>query len=235
MKLSQRLQAIADLVDKGSCVGDIGTDHGQLPCYLVEEGIALRVVAADINALPLAGAQKRITELGLDAQISTRLGNGLSILEPGEVEVVTISGMGGSLMTDILHAGETVVSALKQLVLQPNLAAHLLRRWALENEWHIEQEKLLYEEGRYYVVLALRPGAGAQLSEAELWLGPQLIAARDPLLSAFVRKEWQAERIILEQVTRSDSDEARQKQQRLETKWENIREVMRCQFGVEIL
>ncbi len=168
MKLSQRLQAIADFVDKGSCVGDIGTDHGQLPCYLVEEGIALRVVAGDINALPLAGAQKRITELGLDAQISTRLGNGLSILEPGEVEVVTISGMGGSLMTDILHSAEAVVSSLKQLVLQPNLAAHLLRRWAMENEWHIEQEKLLYEEGRYYVVMALRPGAGAQLSEAEL-------------------------------------------------------------------
>lgn len=36
MKLSQRLQAIADLVDKGARVGDIGTDHGQLPCYLVE-------------------------------------------------------------------------------------------------------------------------------------------------------------------------------------------------------
>ena len=235
MKLSQRLQALADMVDKGCCVGDIGTDHAQLPCYLVEKGIARKVIAADINALPLAGAQKRITELGLDAQISTRLGNGLSILEPGEVEVVTISGMGGSLMSDILQAGEAVVRSLKQLVLQPNLAAHLLRRWAVEHGWHIEQEKLLYEEGRYYVVIALRPGAGAELSEADLWLGPELIAARQPLLVEYVRKEWQAEKIILEQVAKSDSDEARQKRQKLEAKWENIREVMRCQFGVEIL
>ncbi len=85
------------------------------------------------------------------------------------------------------------------------------------------------------MVIALRPGAGAELSEADLWLGPELIAARQPLLVEYVRKEWQAEKIILEQVAKSDSDEARQKRQKLEAKWENIREVMRCQFGVEIL
>ena len=36
---------------------------------------------------------------------STRLGNGLQVIAPGEVDVVTIAGMGGSLMLDILDAG----------------------------------------------------------------------------------------------------------------------------------
>lgn len=235
MKLSQRLQAIADLVDKGARVGDIGTDHGQLPCYLVEKAIAPRVIAADINALPLAGAQKRIAESGFTEQITTRLGDGLTVLKPGEVDTVTISGMGGSLMTEILEASAEVVCALKQLILQPNLAAHLIRRWAAAHDWHIEQERLLYEDGRYYEVLSLRPGKGRELSEAELWLGPELLSERHPLLVEYVRRDWLAEKAILAQVAKSDSAEAKEKAQRLTEKWQHIEEAMRCRFSVEIL
>ena len=36
IKLSQRLQAIAQFVPQGAQVADIGTDHGFLPCYLVQ-------------------------------------------------------------------------------------------------------------------------------------------------------------------------------------------------------
>ena len=40
MKLSSRLQAIADFVPQNSIVGDIGTDHGYIPAYLIEKGIS---------------------------------------------------------------------------------------------------------------------------------------------------------------------------------------------------
>ena len=215
MKLSKRLQAIALLVPPGSVVGDIGTDHGQLPCFLVQQGICPRAVACDVNAQPLAGARRLIAEMQLAEQVETRLGDGLSVLQPGEVETVTISGMGGALMTELLTNSPAVVSALSALVLQPNLAANLLRQWAVEQGWHIAAEELVYEDGRYYEVLGLKPGPGAALSEAELWLGPRLLAERHPLLPAYVQAEWAAEERVLEALQQSQTPEALFKRDRL--------------------
>ena len=45
MKLTNRLQAAADLVPVCESMADIGTDHGYLPIYLVQEGRARRAIA----------------------------------------------------------------------------------------------------------------------------------------------------------------------------------------------
>ena len=127
IKLSQRLQAIADLVPTGAKVADIGTDHGFLPCYLAQSGKAELVIACDVNAQPLALAQKNITDYNVGDKVSTRLGNGLAVLKPGEVDTVTIAGMGGALMIDILDASPMVVDRLKRIVLQPNVGAEAVR------------------------------------------------------------------------------------------------------------
>lgn len=235
MKVSKRLEAMADLVERGSVAADIGTDHGQLPCYLVRQGICPHVIAADVGAQPLASAQKRIAAMGLNGQITTRLGNGLAVLEPGEAATVTISGMGGGLITEILNDGQAVVNTLRQLVLQPNLAASVVRRWAMEQGWHIEREQLLYEEGHYYEVLDLRPGERQALTMAEIWLGPWLLATKHPLLVAYVQSQWLAEKRILAQINQSQAAKAWEKRQALEEKWRIIDEVMRCQLGVAIL
>lgn len=47
-ELSERLRAVADLVDDGMVVADIGTDHGYIPIALVQEGRCPRAVAMDI-------------------------------------------------------------------------------------------------------------------------------------------------------------------------------------------
>ena len=50
LQLQPRLQCIASLVQKGARLADVGTDHGYLPVYLLQEGTIERAIASDINA-----------------------------------------------------------------------------------------------------------------------------------------------------------------------------------------
>lgn len=235
IKLSQRLQAIADLVPDGARVADIGTDHGFLPCYLVQQCQVEQAIACDVNDQPLALAQKNVEDYQLTDRVTTRLGNGLTVLEPGEVSVVTIAGMGGSLMLEILEAAPAVVDRLQRIILQPNVGAEAVRIWAEKNRWHVVQEALIRENERFYVIIALEPGRNLEpMSAAELCLGPVLLAEQHPLLGAYVSEEWEKAQYVLEQLAQSDSEESRNKANLLRRKWDDMNGVMKCRCGVSL-
>jgi len=235
IKLSQRLQAIADLVPEGAKVADIGTDHGFLPCYLAQSGKAELVIACDVNAQPLALAQKNITDYNVGDTVSTRLGNGLAVLKPGEVDTVTIAGMGGALMIEILDASPMVVDRLKRIVLQPNVGAEAVRIWAEKNRWQIVAEELVKENDIFSVIIVLEQGRSDRfMSAVELYLGPKLLAEHHPLLGLYISEEWEKTQHILDQLAKSDSEESRKKEKQLRQKWEDINGVIKCKLGVTL-
>ena len=57
MELSKRLHAVAGLVTEGASVADIGTDHGYIPIYLIQERIASKAIALDVKKGPLERAR----------------------------------------------------------------------------------------------------------------------------------------------------------------------------------
>lgn len=235
IKLSQRLQAIADMVPKGARVADIGTDHGFLPCWLAQQKQVEQVIACDVNAQPLALAQKNIGDYNVADIVITRLGDGLKVIKPGEVDVVTIAGMGSSLMLEILEASPLVVDGLRRIILQPNVGAEAVRVWAEKSRWQIVREDLVQENDRFSVIIALEPGRSLQpMSAVELYLGPQLLADQHPLLGLYISREWDKAREILAQLAQSDSEESRRKEKMLRRKWDNINGVIKCRLGVSL-
>ena len=53
IKLTPRLQSVADMVKPCRLVADIGTDHAYIPMYLVENEVAENAIASDVVDAPL--------------------------------------------------------------------------------------------------------------------------------------------------------------------------------------
>ena len=185
--LSKRLETVAAMVPKGTCVADIGCDHAYLPIALLERGQVTAAIGCDINEGPLAAARKNAARAGIaPAALSLRLGDGLAALAPGEVSVVTLAGMGAGLMTEILSAQPEVVAALSRIIVSPNVAPWLLRRWAMDHGFAVVEEAVVLENAHYYEVFALEPSAEpVRYSEQTLYFGVTLPSRCDALTTAY--------------------------------------------------
>ena len=205
MHLDDRLQALADFVPEGSRAADIGTDHGYLAAALIQQGKAEFVVAGDKNRGPYEAAKRTVHENAIgEEQISVRLGDGLEVVKPGEVNTVCIAGMGGVLMNTILEASPDVVMQLKTLVLQPMNGAPELREWLYDHEWHITDENLVIDDGRIYEIIKAEKGSRKKPSGLDLLVGPKLWKKKHPLLKHHIEALLFGQRRILSGMEKSE-------------------------------
>ncbi|EXX91873.1 SAM-dependent methyltransferase [Paenibacillus darwinianus] len=250
LKLSKRLLAIADLVPPGARVADIGSDHAQLPVYLVQSGKAVSAIAGELNEGPLRAARSQIAAAGLTGRIQARQADGLAAIEAGEADCVTVAGMGGALMSAILTQGEAdgKLQGVTTLVLQPNVGEDAVREWLLANGWYLAAERILEEDGKIYEVLqAINVADAGPLNRAlydavflpldrapeekREWLirmGPWLLRQPD----AVVVRKWESEQDKLRAICRSlglsEQPEAQEKSAVLLGHIDTIGEVLAC-------
>ncbi len=151
--LNKRLTLAAEMLGQVKSVADIGTDHAFLPIYLIKEGLAERVIACDIAEGPLSVAKANITKYGLADKIELRLANGLLGLVPNEVDAVTILGMGGETIADILTDSPWVKTPSVTLILQPMSCDDRLREYLLNEGFEIKSELGVESQGRFYTVM----------------------------------------------------------------------------------
>lgn len=228
MKLTPRLQTIAEKVDKGSIVADIGTDHGYIPIYLIENGISTKAIAADINKGPLDNARKQILLYNYQDKIETRLGNGLDVITLGEIDTIIIAGMGGLLIRDILTDNLATAKNAKKLILQPMVAQADLRKWLVDNGFKIIDEQLAKEGHKYYEILVAAEGDETVREDIYYEIGKKLIEKQDPLLEEYMRKQIDIQRSILKSLENQSSDNACQKSVECRDKIFKLEEVLKC-------
>lgn len=209
IQLSNRLQSVADLVGFCETMADVGTDHGYIPVYLVECKKTKRAIAMDVNKGPLLRAEEHIRQYGMEQKIETRLSDGLAALEPKEAEVIVIAGMGGALMMRILSQGAAAAQTAKRLVLQPQSELMTFRQFLFENGYQITAEDMVFEDGKYYPMMAVRfmAGDGAAISEDKQQgkqfqrmickYGPVLLEQKHPILKQYLLQQKQQKQKIL--------------------------------------
>lgn len=208
MKLTDRLLKIASLVTKDSKLADIGTDHGYIPLYLLENNKIDFAILADVNKGPLENAKKEAKRLNLIEKVDLRLGSGIEVLQKDEVDEIIIAGMGGMLIASLLEAKLEVVQSAKKLILQPMQAQDELRKYLLNNGYEIFNEVLVREDFRIYEIIECRYIGKNTKVDDEIYyeIGQRLIENKDNLLNDLIDKKIHSYSSIIQKLDGKSSE-----------------------------
>ena len=221
VKLSNRLLAVASFVTDGNILADVGTDHGYIPIYLMQEKRIHKAIAMDINAGPLQRAKEHIELYGLKDYIETRLSDGVAALVPGEVDTVLVAGMGGGLVIHILEEGEEGCMQAKELVLQPQSELERVRAYLWSNGYVILEEDMVLEDEKFYPMMrvAYENVIDTECARNLLFCryGKQLLEQKNTILKEYLKREEKLYTGILENLSRTAvSDKTKERMMEVE-------------------
>ena len=242
MQLSKRLQMSADFVTPGGVVADVGCDHAYLSIYLMEQGIARRVIAMDVNKGPLTRARENIAKFGYEGQIETRLSDGIEALAAGEADTILCAGMGGKLIIHMLSANMEASMTTNEWILQPQSDFFEVRKYIWDKGFAIADEKMCEEDGKFYTSIhAVRkepageehraqasdePLKGTVPGAAGFILGEQLIRRKDPVLREYLKREEELNKRIQKSLEGQETENARRRREEV-TEWLGVVELVR--------
>ena len=151
--MSARLEAIVELAERGDILCDVGCDHAHVPIRLLQSGCYRRAIGMDVIAGPLGKAAGNLSLYGMEDLVELRLSNGLDAFSAGEADTLVITGMGGTLMEDILLRQPEKTASFSALVLGPQSDPEKVRAALRRLGFIIKKEKLIFEDGKYYPVI----------------------------------------------------------------------------------
>ncbi len=226
MNLSSRLDAVAGYIPQGSTVADIGTDHLQLPVYLINSGLCRSVIASELNRLPYRQAENLATFHRLTDKIQVRLGDGLKVLSPGEAQVIVIAGIGGNAIIKMLSGSPKALETIQRLILQPMTGAGYLRLWLVQNGWRIGDETITEEKGRLYCVIMAEHGRENAQDKFIIEIGPRLAEKNNPLADKYFWKLYTDCQKLADKLSGAASPAAEEKALEVKKKLTRIKEVL---------
>ena len=168
MNLSDRLKAVATLVDIGTDVIDVGCDHAYLDIYLTLNN-SNKCLATDINKNALNIAKENIKKYNLEKRIKTKLTDGLTDIEIKNSDNIVICGMGTYTILDILKTNKLSDT----LIISSNNDIELLRKEVINLGYIIDSEIFLIDNKKPYIIIKFIKGI-KKYSKIDIYFGPIL-------------------------------------------------------------
>ena len=186
---------MAEMVNQGESVADIGTDHAYVPMLLMRDGISPKAIMSDISEGSLAKAKETFSICDIEvSDIDFRIGDGLDTIKAGEVDAIIIGGLGGHTIVDILDADTDKARSFKKYILQPRKHSGALRHYLYTHGFDITDE-LLSREGKFECeIIVAKPSSELQREEMYpagdiRWKYPKKMVDANPK-NAKTRIEW---------------------------------------------
>ncbi len=224
LAINKRLQLVASYV-KNKRLADIGSDHAYLPIFLAKEGKIEFAVAGEIVEGPHKVSIKNVKEEGLSNLIECRKAAGLdAITLEDNIDVITICGMGGKLISDILEDGKEKLLNKPNLILQPNVGEGFVREKLQELGYAIVAENIIEEDGHIYEIIVAEPGE-MNLTNDEIVFGKFLLKEKSELFIKKQKLELDKINYILEQLQKA-KEVQKEKIEELEKKYKQINEII---------
>jgi len=177
---------IAGFVEPGASVVDVGTDHGYLPVYLAQNGLADSIIASDMSVGSLDKARLSATKYGVSDKITFITAPGLSGIDGSNTDTVIIAGLGGETIAEILAGAQWTKRRDIKLIVQPQSKIREFCVFLRESGYSIRNAQLANDNDRLYVVILACGGSSDSILEPELELLTRLIFRRDPLLAGYL-------------------------------------------------
>ena len=136
-------------------MADIGCDHGKLTAVLAASGRYPKVIGADLRPGPLAKAKQTLENAHCQDRAELRLGDGLSVLSPGEVGTIVLAGVSAQTTWEILEKAPWVFCPQGPRVIMIPATRHAeLRRWLWQKGFTLVADRPVQAAGRWYAVMA---------------------------------------------------------------------------------
>lgn len=195
IKLSNRLKKIAELVDFGATVIDVGTDHGYVPNFLCEKKISRDIIATDISKNSLEKSIELTKKMGNEKFIRNILANG--IVKENRDNII-IAGLGGIQISEIILNSMEISKSAKKLILQPMQKTNILRRELNNMGFEIIDEEIIFEDDRYFEIIIVKfNGKKKSLDELDFYFSNFLINKKDKVYLAYLsERKFELEKIL---------------------------------------
>ena len=168
MKLSKRLEAIANLVDTKRVI-DVGCDHGYLDIYLTLYN-DIQCIACDISKSAIKGCLDNIDKYNLKDKIEVVVTDGINGIKINSDDTIILSGMGTSTIINILKNKKLS----NTIIISTHNKIDVLRRFMVSIGYIIDNEIYVMEHNIPYIIIKFIRG-DKEYNDFDYILGPFVI------------------------------------------------------------